>query len=106
MGDKGTATPAPDTRQKWHELVDAINNARAAYYQHDAPSISDSEYDSLFRELEALEERYPELASGESPTQTVGGQASEMFEAVTHLVRLYHWTTPSMTRNSPRGWSA
>ena len=55
MGDKGTKTPTPDTRQKWHELVDAINNARAAYYQHDAPSISDSEYDSLFRELEALE---------------------------------------------------
>ena len=89
MGDKGSATLTPDTRQKWHELVDAINIARTAYYQHDAPSISDSEYDSLFRELEALEERYPELASGESPTQTVGGQASEMFEAVTHLVRLY-----------------
>ena len=89
MGDKESATPTPDTRQKWHELVDAINNARTTYYQHDAPSISDSEYDSLFRELEALEERYPELASGESPTQTVGGQPSEMFEAVTHLVRLF-----------------
>lgn len=88
MGNKGSATPTPDTRKKWHELVDAINNARTAYYQHDAPSISDSEYDSLFRELEALEELYPELASGESPTQTVGGQASEMFEAVPHLVRL------------------
>ncbi len=89
MGDKESASPSPDTRKKWHELVDAINNARTVYYQHDAPSISDSEYDSVFRELEALEERYPELASGESPTQTVGGQASEMFEAVTHLVRLY-----------------
>ena len=89
MGDEESATPTPDTRKKWHELVDAINNARTSYYQHDAPSISDSEYDSLFRELEALEERYPELASGESPTQTVGGRASEMFEAVTHLVRLY-----------------
>ncbi len=89
MGDTGTATPTHDIRKKWHELVDAINNARTSYYQRDAPSISDSEYDSLFRELEALEERYPELASGESPTQTVGGQASEMFEAVTHLVRLY-----------------
>ena len=86
MGDTGSAMPSPDTRKRWHELVDAINNARTAYYQRDAPSVSDSEYDSLFRELEALEERYPELANGESPTQTVGGQASEMFEAVTHLV--------------------
>ncbi|HCL70457.1 MAG TPA: hypothetical protein DIC65_05410, partial [Actinobacteria bacterium] len=62
MGDKESASPSPDTRKKWHELVDAINNARTVYYQHDAPSISDSEYDSVFRELEALEERYPELA--------------------------------------------
>ena len=57
MGDTGTATPTHDIRKKWHELVDAINNARTSYYQRDAPSISDSEYDSLFRELEALEER-------------------------------------------------
>jgi DNA ligase (NAD+) len=76
-------------RVRWTELVDAINGARAAYYQADAPTLSDAEYDALFRELEALELKCPELASGESPTQTVGGQRAEMFEPVRHLQRLY-----------------
>ena len=78
-----------DSRKRWEELVDAINAARNAYYQHERPTISDEEYDALYRELEALERQHPELASGESPTQTVGGERSEMFEPVQHLVRLY-----------------
>ena len=76
-------------RQRWEELVDAINAARTAYYQHERPTISDQEYDDLYRELEELERSHPELVSGESPTQTVGGQRAEMFEPVQHLVRLY-----------------
>lgn len=76
-------------RARWEELVDSINGARSAYYQHERPTLSDEEYDALYRELEQLEREYPELASGESPTQTVGGQRSEMFDPVTHLVRLY-----------------
>ena len=78
-----------ESRRRWEELVDAINAARTAYYQHERPTISDEEYDALYRELEALERQHPELASGESPTQTVGGERSEMFEPVQHLVRLY-----------------
>jgi DNA ligase (NAD+) len=77
------------SRARWEELVDSINAARTAYYQHERPDLSDAEYDNLYRELEELERSHPELASGESPTQTVGGQRSEMFEPVQHLVRLY-----------------
>lgn len=76
-------------RVRWTELVDAVSAARTAYYQRERPTLSDEEYDTLFRELEDLEQQFPELASGESPTQTVGGQRSEMFEPVQHLVRLY-----------------
>lgn len=74
---------------RWTELVDAINAARSAYYQRDAPTLSDAEYDALFAELVALEADHPELVSGESPTQTVGGERSEMFEPVEHLQRMY-----------------
>jgi DNA ligase (NAD+) len=76
-------------RARWTELVDAINDARMAYYQRDAPTLSDAEYDALYTELVALEQANPHLVSGESPTQTVGGQRSEMFEPVTHLQRMY-----------------
>jgi DNA ligase (NAD+) len=84
----GTGIPAA-ARQRWSELADAINSARVSYYQHDAPAISDDEYDQMYRELVELENLHPELASGESPTQTVGGQKSEMFEPVAHLSRMY-----------------
>ena len=76
-------------RARWAELVDAVNAARTAYYQQDAPTLSDVEYDALYAELVVLEQENPELVSGESPTQTVGGQRSEMFEPVEHLQRMY-----------------
>jgi len=56
------------------------------YYALDAPIVSDAEYDALFRELQALETEYPALATPDSPTQRVGGQAASAFEAVTHRV--------------------
>ena len=82
------AVPAK-ARARWNELVDAVNEARERYYQRDAPTLADDEYDALYRELVDLEARHPELASGESPTQTVGGSRAEMFEPVEHLVRMY-----------------
>lgn len=78
-----------EARQRWTELVDAVNAARVAYYQHDRPAISDDEYDRMYRELVDIENHHPELAGGESPTQTVGGTSSEMFEPVAHLQRMY-----------------
>jgi DNA ligase (NAD+) len=54
------------------------------YYVHDAPTVSDAEYDQLFRRLVELEERYPALRSASSPTQRVGAPPAERFAAVRH----------------------
>lgn len=56
------------------------------YYVLDQPSIPDAEYDRLFRELQALEEQFPELLSSDSPTQRVGGEALSAFGQVQHEV--------------------
>jgi len=80
--------PAQEPAQRWRELVEAVEDARRRYYQHDAATMSDAEYDVLFRELVDLETAHPELASADSPTQSVGGERSEMFEPVEHLQRM------------------
>lgn len=59
-----------------------------AYYVLDAPLASDSEYDALFRELEALEAQYPDLVISESPTQRVGGAPLKSFESVRHTTAM------------------
>ena len=56
------------------------------YYVEDAPAVSDAEYDGLWRELQAIEHDYPELATPDSPTQRVGGQPATEFDPVTHRV--------------------
>ena len=62
----------------------AIDAHNQAYYVLDAPTVSDAEYDSLFRELQALENEYPVLATPDSPTQRVGAEPAGEFDAVTH----------------------
>ncbi len=71
------------------ELVDTINHHRRAYYEGNTVLIADSEYDRLLQELEALEREHPELITGDSPTQTVGGSANQTFSPVTHLDRMW-----------------
>ncbi len=80
--------PTDSARARWQTLVEKIEAARGRYYLADAPTIADDEYDALFCELVDLETDYPLLASGDSPTQTVGGARAEMFEPVEHLVRM------------------
>jgi DNA ligase (NAD+) len=70
------------------ELSDQITEHRRRYYEADAPTVSDAEFDLLMRELQELEAEFPTLQTPESPTQTVGGQASATFSPVTHLVPL------------------
>ncbi len=70
--------------ERWESLVAAIEEARTRYYDLDEPTISDSDYDALYRELQELEARYPELATSDSPTASVGGSASEAFAPVAH----------------------
>lgn len=66
------------------ELRAALREANHRYYVLDAPTLSDAEYDRLFRELQALEQAHPELADPDSPTQRVGAAPSERFEKVQH----------------------
>jgi DNA ligase (NAD+) len=69
--------------------VDLVRKYRFAYYQEDAPLVSDAEFDELFRRLEEIEALHPELVSNDSPTQEVGGEVSAAFAAVEHLQRMY-----------------
>jgi DNA ligase (NAD+) len=75
-------------RQRHKELAETIEEHRTRYYLDDAPSVSDADYDQLMRELEGLEEQYPEFRTPDSPTQTVGGFASSTFESYEHRERL------------------
>ena len=69
-------------------LVDELNRHRRAYYEGNASLVSDAEYDALHLELVSLEQKYPELITGDSPTQTVGGSANQAFAPVEHLERM------------------
>lgn len=71
------------------ELVRILEAHNHAYYVLDAPTVSDAEYDKLYRELKALEEAHPDLRSPASPTQRVGGAPREGFVKVTHAHRMY-----------------
>lgn len=81
--------PNDADRERYGVLVDLIQKYRAAYYNDDAPLVSDAEFDLLYSELETLEALHPELVSGDSPTQQVGGDVSVAFAAVEHLARMY-----------------
>lgn len=70
------------------ELVDEINKHRRAYYEGNTVLVADAEYDALMHELELLEAQHPELITGDSPTQTVGGSANQAFAPVEHLDRM------------------
>jgi DNA ligase (NAD+) len=74
----------PELVQRAEELRTVIEDHSYQYYVLDDPQIPDAEYDRLFRELQALEADYPELATDDSPTQRVGSSASTSFEEVTH----------------------
>lgn len=79
----------PDVRRRWQELADEVREHQFRYYIKDAPIVSDADFDKLFNELVALEERYPELKVADSPTQLVGGAgfATDFAEAQ-HLERM------------------
>lgn len=67
-------------------LSDEIRAHDKRYYQQDAPTVSDAEYDALRKKLEQLEAQHPELIRSDSPTQKVGAAAGEGFAKVTHAM--------------------
>ena len=77
-----------EIRARAEELRRLVNYHAERYYIHDAPEISDFEYDRLYHELLHLEEAYPELSTPDSPTKRVGGAPLSQFESVTHRVRM------------------
>ncbi|HFI0112958.1 TPA: NAD-dependent DNA ligase LigA [Streptococcus suis] len=71
------------------ELVGLLNQYAKEYYQLDKPSVSDAEYDKLYRELVELETAHPELVLPDSPTHRVGGKILDGFEKYSHVYPLF-----------------
>ncbi|TVW39200.1 NAD-dependent DNA ligase LigA [Streptococcus pneumoniae] len=75
--------------KRMNELVALLNRYAAEYYTSDNPSVSDSEYDRLYRELVELEAAYPDQVLADSPTHRVGGKVLDGFEKYSHQYPLY-----------------
>src|SRR5436305_10536016 len=94
MTKKPTSKAAPDVATLTKEqakvehkrLALEIESHDQHYYQHDAPEISDAAYDALRQRVNAIEARFPELVTSESPTQKVGAAPSGRFAKVQHAV--------------------
>jgi DNA ligase (NAD+) len=84
------ALPVPSVQEREHyaTLSQELDENSYRYYVLDQPTLSDAEYDALMRELQALEERFPELVTPDSPSQKVAGGFSTLFEPVAHLERM------------------
>src|SRR3989344_5960606 len=80
--------PTPKERQRVVKLRQLIDYHRYQYHVLDQPEIADAAYDSLLRELSALEERYPDLVTPDSPTQRVGAEPLKQFNKFTHPQRM------------------
>jgi DNA ligase (NAD+) len=91
-------------RHRHAELADQITEHNYRYHVLDAPLVSDAEYDTLMRELRALEERYPDLRTPDSPSQKVGGISTD-FTPVTHLERLLSLDN-AFSAEELDGWAA
>ncbi len=78
----------PDIQKKIEDLRKTLRYHSDRYYNDDAPEIEDYEYDMMMRELQELEQKYPEYDSPDSPTKRVGGKADNSFESVVHTVRM------------------
>lgn len=74
--------------RRMRELIELISYHDVKYYVEDSPEISDYEYDLLLRELRDLEQKYPDLALPESPTQRVSGKPLDEFPQVEHMVAM------------------
>ena len=83
MGEPQSATP--EAKERHRALSEEIEDARWRYFVLDDPTLDDGDYDRRLRDLQALEEEFPELRTPDSPTQKVGGAVSTEFTAVDHL---------------------
>lgn len=86
-GGQGTAVPA-EAQERHALLAEQIEEHRFRYYVNDQPVVSDAGFDRLMRELEALEETYPQLRTPDSPSQKVAGPYRTEFTSVEHRERM------------------
>ncbi|MGH3989592.1 MAG: NAD-dependent DNA ligase LigA, partial [Pseudonocardiaceae bacterium] len=84
----GTTGPPAEVRAEHGELAETVRGHQFRYYVLDAPTVADAEFDGLLRQLQELEQRWPELVAPDSPTQLVGGGFSTEFAAHDHLERM------------------
>jgi DNA ligase (NAD+) len=91
------ADPESAPVRRARELSDEIRRHERLYYVESRPEITDAQFDALMRELIALEEKHPELASPDSPARRVGGEPAESFAAVTHA-------TPMLSLENAYSW--
>lgn len=77
-----------EAQERIAELSGLLEQYNYQYYVQDNPSVDDYTYDTLMRELAALEKAFPDLLSPQSPTQRVGGTASNDFAKITHTVQM------------------
>ena len=89
LAEQSEDAPDADVRRRWQELADEVRGHQFRYYVRDAPIVSDAEFDTLLRELQALEDDHPELRTPDSPTQLVGGAGfATDFTSADHLERM------------------
>jgi len=81
--------PSRQVQTQTQKLRQQLQEAAYAYYVLDAPIMEDQVYDRLYRELQAIEQEYPQLISPDSPTQRVGDKPSDQFQTVRHNIPLY-----------------
>jgi DNA ligase (NAD+) len=94
-----TADPAAEAAA----LRDQLDRANRAYYELDAPEISDAEYDRLFRRLQDLETAHPDLATPDSPTRRIGGAPAESLPKARHAVPMLSLDN-AFTADELRAW--
>jgi DNA ligase (NAD+) len=83
MGEPRSATP--EAKERHRQLSEEVEDARWRYYVLDDPTLDDADFDRRLRELEGIEDEFPELRTPDSPTQKVGGAVSTEFTAVDHI---------------------
>ena len=91
----------PDDALRLAELKQLLHAHAHRYYVLDDPSVPDTEYDRLFKELQALEDAHPEWVTADSPTQRVGGKALDQFAQVRHAVPMLSIRTETDTSQGP-----
>ena len=103
--DAKVESAPPEARERHREVSEQVDDARWRYYVLDDPTLSDADFDVRLRELESLEDRFPELRTPDSPTQKVGGAVSTEFTAVDHLQRMESLDN-AFTYDELEGWYA